>query len=244
MIVTKAIALRRSDYRDYDRMVTLISPDYGRMEAVARGVKRPKSELMNAAEPFCAGEYSFLSTKAGLQVNQCEIIESNYPIREDYDKLIHASYYAHALLLSALPQARCDGLFALALHAFAQLSYSGLPNELVTMMFELHYMKELGMSPLMDRCVLCGTNDIAGAGFDANMGGAVCKRCGHGLAPLSEGARRILMKAPRATFDKVALLKDHSDWQEAAAHSRRFVSQRIEQFPKVLPALITGEIPQ
>ncbi|MDL2206682.1 DNA repair protein RecO, partial [Eubacteriales bacterium OttesenSCG-928-N13] len=140
MLVTNALVLRRSDYRDYDRMVTLISPTHGRLDASARGVKRPKSPLMNATEMFCAGEFTFVSTKAGLTLSQCQINQSYYPIREDYDKLIHATYYAHLLLLAALPEQPCPELFSLALRALAYLSYSDLPNELVTAAFEMHYM--------------------------------------------------------------------------------------------------------
>ena len=39
------LVLRHADYADYDRMVTLFSPEYGRIDAVARGCRRPKSPL-------------------------------------------------------------------------------------------------------------------------------------------------------------------------------------------------------
>lgn len=240
MINTDALVLRRSDYRDYDRMVTLLSPTYGRIEASARGVKKPKSPLINATEPFCAGEFGFVSTKGGLTLSQCEIVESNYPIRQDLGKLIHASYYAYLLLLAAYPQEPCPGLFQLALKALAHLSYSGLPNELVTCAFELHYMAELGQSPRMDSCIHCGAAVDGDARFDASGGGVLCQSCRGQAAPISNGARRILMKTPRVAFEKVDLLKDRPEWPEAAAHIRRFVSNRIEQFPRQMPELITG----
>ncbi|MBQ7887076.1 MAG: DNA repair protein RecO, partial [Clostridia bacterium] len=54
---TPALVIRRADYSEYDRMVTLFTPDYGRIDAVARGCKRPKSPLLNASEPFTSGEF-------------------------------------------------------------------------------------------------------------------------------------------------------------------------------------------
>ena len=56
-IVTHAVVLRRADYRENDRMLTLFSPTLGRIDAICRGCRRQKSPLMAASEVFCAGEY-------------------------------------------------------------------------------------------------------------------------------------------------------------------------------------------
>ena len=48
MPVADALVLNHVNYRDYDRMVTLLSPTLGRVDAVARGCRKPKSPLMNA----------------------------------------------------------------------------------------------------------------------------------------------------------------------------------------------------
>ena len=50
------IVLHTANYREADRMLTLFSPVRGRMEAIARGCRRPKSPLLNAAETFALGE--------------------------------------------------------------------------------------------------------------------------------------------------------------------------------------------
>lgn len=242
MLITDALVLRRSDYRDYDRMVTLLSPTMGRIEAIVRGCKKPRSPLMNAAEPFCAGEYTIISTKGRASVTGCQIHESFYNLRGDYDRLVHGAYYLHLLLLAALPEQPCGELFHLGLRALAHLNYGALPPELVTAAFEMHYMALLGQSPRVDECVRCG-RPMQGvrARFDEALGGAVCEGCATGGYPLSEGARRILLKAPRVRFDACEKLEDRPEWPEAAAHIRRFVSYRIEQFPRQLPELYTGE---
>jgi DNA repair protein RecO (recombination protein O) len=244
MITTNALVLRRSDWRDYDRMVTLLSPTMGRLEAVVRGCKRPKSPLINAAEPFCAGEFSLVEARGRYTVTGCQVQECYFPLRQDYDKLIHGAYYLHLLSLSTLPGEACQDMFLLALRALAFLSYAQLPPELITAAFELHYMAHMGQAPRMEACVVCGC-DVAGpAGFSDRLGGAVCARCADGRAfPLSEGARRILLKVPAVRFDVIDKLLGHPDWPEAAAHARRFILERMEQLPKTLPPLMTGENP-
>ena len=83
-LVTHGLVIRRADYADYDRMITLFTPQHGRIDAIVRGCKRPKSPLMNAAEPFCAGEYQLYHSKDRYSVSQCQITDSFYNIREDY----------------------------------------------------------------------------------------------------------------------------------------------------------------
>ena len=88
-LTTDALVLRHADYADYDRMVTLFTPEYGRIDAVARGCRRPKSPLVNAVEPFTSGEYQLYSRKERYSIDQCQIKESFYELRTDYDRLVH-----------------------------------------------------------------------------------------------------------------------------------------------------------
>ena len=75
-LITDALVLRHSDYGDYDRMVTLFSPEYGRIDAIARGCRRPKSPLVNAVEPFTSGEFQLYYRRDRYSIDQCQIKES------------------------------------------------------------------------------------------------------------------------------------------------------------------------
>ena len=63
-IVTAAIVLRRADYGDYDRMLTLLSPELGKFSAIARGVKKPKSRLSAAAGTLAPANFNCGSVRA------------------------------------------------------------------------------------------------------------------------------------------------------------------------------------
>ena len=56
-ITTPGIVLRYANYRDHDRMLTLLSPRLGRVDLLSRGCRRPKSPLMPASELFVSGEF-------------------------------------------------------------------------------------------------------------------------------------------------------------------------------------------
>ncbi len=235
---TDAIVLRRADYRDYDRMVTLFSPEHGRIDAVARGCRRPKSALMNAAEVFCAGQYSIHEAGGRYSVTQCEIKDSFYDLRFDYDRLVHGMYYLSLADMAALPEQGAPDVFMLLLKALAHLCYSGLPPAMLTACFEMRYMPMMGFRPLMDRCVVCGAPVDGAARFDEELGGVVCSLCPSAAPRISQGARRIILKAPLTDYSVVPKLDGHPDWPEAARLYRPFVERRIERrFRQITPEL-------
>ena len=234
---TPAIVIRRADYSDYDRMITLFSPELGRVEAIARGCRRPKSPLVNAVEPFTSGEFQLYSHRERNSLEQCQISESYYELRSDYDRLLHGVYWLKLLDAAILPQTPMPELFIVTLRALAHLNYGELPPALTTFAFECHFMRLMGLSPRMDACAHCGRPIEGDALFDADLGGAICADCerrgvsgnrfGLIAPPMSNAARRILMKTPRTQFDKFQLLAGRREWPEAARLMRSWVNLRM-----------------
>ncbi|MDO4740008.1 MAG: DNA repair protein RecO [Eubacteriales bacterium] len=225
--ITDAIVLRRADWRDYDRMVTLLTPG-GRIDAVARGCRRPKSPLLAAAEPFTAGEYALYESKGRYTIEQFRATDTFYPLRMDYDRLLHGAYWLRLAEMQAMPEQDQSGLFHLLLRALAHLAYSELAPELLTMAFELHYLALLGLAPRMDECVRCGKAVDAAAWFDAEGGGVACEVCKRALPEISNGARRIMLRTPMVRFDNAAKLDGHPDLEEAQRCTRLFLRRRVD----------------
>lgn len=239
-VITPALVIRRADYSDYDRMVTLFSPELGRVDAIARGCRRPKSPLVNAVEPFTSGEYQLYQRRERFSIEQCQISESYYELRNDYDRLLHGVYWLKLLDATILPDTPAPDLFIMTLRALAHLNLGDLPPELVTMAFEMHFMALNGMAPRMDACICCGRPIDGDARFDAHGGGAVCLECRSNAPFIKNGARRILMKLPRTPFDRFTLVDGHPDWPEAARHFRGYVNQKL-YMDKFAPPLYSGE---
>ena len=106
VITTPGLVLRRADYSDYYRMVTIFSPEMGRLDAIARGCRRPKSPLVNAVEPFTSGEFQLFERRERFTLEQCQISEDYYALRTDYDRLCHGAYWLRLLDAAILPDTR------------------------------------------------------------------------------------------------------------------------------------------
>ena len=190
LITTNAIVLHRADYRDHDRMLTLFSPTLGKVEAICRGCKRQKSPLMPAAEYFSSGEYVLWQGKESAQVRSCQVQDSFYPLREDYEKLTHGMYMLDLCRAAVQPEQENSRLFLLLLRCLAHMAYGDAPVKKTTVVFMMGMLSLLGFRPLVGRCARCGktiglgTSPWAGA-FGPEEGGVLCMECGEGRVRLT-----------------------------------------------------------
>lgn len=221
-----ALVLRRAPWRDYDRMVTLLTAERGRLDAVVRGCRRPKSPLLSAGEPFVCGTFQIFEARERMSVTEVKVTDGFYPLREDMERLETGAQWLKLLEGVSVPEEPAKPLFDLALEALSFLSYTDLDRELLDTMFILKLMRIVGVSPAADRCAVCGRPlEGQALGFDARKGGCVCRACAPNARAISEGARRIMLKAPRAPFKSVALLKDHPDWRQAREKALEALSE-------------------
>ncbi|MCL2811968.1 MAG: DNA repair protein RecO [Clostridia bacterium] len=202
---TQAIVLRRVNYRDNDRMLTLFSPTLGRLDAAARGCRKTKSALGGATELFCSGEYQFHQSRDRYTLTGCAIQESFYPLREDYDRLVYGAYLLALCEASVQPGEEHPGLYALLLGALARLAY-GAPAQspaALTVVFLLQFAESLGYRPRLDACAHCGIvlPDEGRVRFGALAGGTLCPACGVAAEFIQSDTLRFLRAAQRTGFD-------------------------------------------
>lgn len=185
-MVTQGIVLRYADYREHDRMLTLLSPQYGRVETLCRGCKKPQSPLLACSEYFSFGEYVLYGGKGRLTVTSCNLTESFYPLREDYDKLKYAAYLLSIAEAAAQPGEKAVELFTLLARSLFRLAYSAKDAKAVTAAFLLHFAAISGYRPRLSHCVKCGKRmeDPEIRLMDIEEGGLICEKCYTPLSPV------------------------------------------------------------
>lgn len=178
-VTTQAIVLRHADYREHDRMLTLLSPGMGRVEALCRGCKRPQSPLLAASEWFALGEYVLYTGKGRAAVQSCHVTESFFPLRNDYERLKYATYLLSIAEAAAQPGERAVELFTLLARSLSRLAYGEKDPKAVTAAFLLHFSAVSGYRPRLSHCVHCGKRleDEKIRLMDIENGGLVCGDC-------------------------------------------------------------------
>ena len=172
---TKAIVVRAVPYHETDMIVTLVSAEYGKLTATARGCLKPKAKLRYAAEPMNFGDYLLSGKNGRYIIADCSQIESFSSVTADIDK-----YYAASLTLEVLSKLTPDepqpGLLIAALAALGDLAYEDKDTDEIVTDFLLFALNYNGNDLDFKRCNVCKCDIVGDAFFDV-ADGMVCEHC-------------------------------------------------------------------
>ncbi|NLW60293.1 MAG: DNA repair protein RecO [Firmicutes bacterium] len=172
----EGIILRTRSFGEADRIVTLFTKEKGKIEAVARGARRPRNRLVGVTQQFSYLKALIFTGKSLDQLSQAELIKSFAPLRDDLLKMAYASWWAEVLdVFLPLNEVNSD-VFLFFLAGLVVLERVPDPI-LVSRAFELRLLRYLGYEPVLDRCVGCRRTAGPFAGFAPAEGGLLCPAC-------------------------------------------------------------------
>lgn len=184
---TLAVVIRTADYKDNDKMLTLLTKEYGRMSANVRGAKKQASKLFSAASLFCCGDYIFYEKSGRFGVKGCEIRRTFFGLQNDYDAFSAACFIADAVDKVSMEDQISPGLFSLTVNALYALDTAAAPPGTVLCYFLQRLLYIEGVYPNLSSCVICGSKKALGF-LSADCGGALCSDCvkTHGGTPMDD----------------------------------------------------------
>ena len=224
----QGVVLRYANYRERDRMLSVLTPDQGRIDVLSRGCRRPTSPLLAGSELFVHGEFVVFRSGERYTLTSCTLTDAFYPLRLEPYRLTCATYLLHLAQAAAQPQQPAQGLYALLLEGLYHLAYCTQEAPLsVVNAFLLRYAAELGYRPRMNHCVHCHKElpQQQGAWLDVEAGGLCCESCAKGNAyPLSASQTRWMRDALTRGLES-ELSEPDAPLFEAL---RRYVESRLE----------------
>lgn len=172
-IKLNGIVLRTVNYREYDRMLTLFTQEQGRVEASARGARRPSSKLLAATTQFTLGEFLLNERGGQYYLAGCTVDKTHYALRESPPHLACATLFARLCLEVVQEGESNEGLFVLLLQALAYLEAQFEDIKSLTAAFLLRFLALNGQGLTLRRCVQCA-GPLRDARFDFAKGGLAC----------------------------------------------------------------------
>lgn len=210
LITTGGVVLKTQRLGETDKLLTLFTADRGKLKAVAKGARSPRSRFGGALEPFTHCRFVLFEKKPGLlaRLNHADPIRTFAGLRTDLER-IQAAFRMSWLVTAFTPEAeRHASILALLLGALDRLDQGGR-QELTGAFFQFRLLREAGFSPCLDRCVRCQGGPGPQPLFAAPSGGVLCRRCGaerRGGVTVSPGTLAFLARADRLPW---ALLERH-----------------------------------
>ena len=175
-INVKGIVLAENNMGDYDKMLTILTPNLGKISCSAKGARRPKSALLAGTQLFCFCEYLMYQGTSTYHINSCETIEMFYKIRTDLDKLKYAIHLNKIVQDVTDENQNCYNILQLYLNALYILSETEKDKDLVVSIFKLRLLKILGFTPRIMACVTCQKKENLNY-FSIRDNGFKCEAC-------------------------------------------------------------------
>lgn len=170
---TKGIILKRRNFGEADKILTLLTPGRGKIEVIARGVRKIKARLGGHLEIFYEVDFDLEEGKTWYVVTGAETVQRF--IRANLDQINLASYGTKLLMKLAQNEEENPKLYNLFRNFLAEVTDA---RELLIQQFTWQLLLAGGFRPKMTSCTLCGgqvTQD--NIGISPQAGGIICTNC-------------------------------------------------------------------
>ena len=197
-VKTQGLVLRETNYKEADKILTVLTREGGKRTVKARGCRRKNSPLAASAQLLAWSDMTLFAYRDRLTLNEAEALELFWGVRADVEKLALASYFAEVTEAVAEEGRPDPALLSLALNSLYALDKLQRPLPLVKAAFELKLLCVAGYEPLLDACAVCGRAEPQEPRLDLAEGVLHCAACG-----LGDGGSRSLDAASLAAMRHV-----------------------------------------
>ncbi|MBI3953949.1 MAG: DNA repair protein RecO [Chloroflexi bacterium] len=205
----EGIVLKGRELGEADRIVTLLTPTYGKLRAVAKGVRKPRSRLAGHLEPLTRVAILVAHGQSLDIIAQAQTIESFRPLREDLWRASCGLYLAELVDRFTVEGAESEPVYKLLLETLTRLALAlpakeGRESRPAGMSaaagllrsFEVELLDHLGYRPELGQCIACRRAlEPVENYFSSSAGGMACPACRYQVGrtrPVTVDALKVL----------------------------------------------------
>lgn len=180
---TNALVLKVTDIGESDKVITLLTADYGVIRAFANRAKKLNSKMQAATQTLCYGEFSIYQGKDAFVIDGANAKEVFFGLREDIELLALGQYFC-SIAIELIPEGESAGEpLRVILNSLAYLQEGKRSPQLLKAVTELKLACLAGYSPDVFACSSCGEEPKGDVKFSPQQGVFYCRAC-HGQGEL------------------------------------------------------------
>lgn len=202
-IVTDALVLRVSDTGESDRVLTLLTADYGVIHAFANRVKKMNNKMQAASQSLCYGEFTIYSGKDSYVINSATVKEVFFGLRKDIGLLALGQYFC-SLAYELIPEGEpAPESLRVILNSLSFLQSGRRTPPFLKAVTELKLISLAGFAPDLSGCGVCGKNPVGEVLFSARDGKFYCRECATAGTVLTPGVLTAMKHIVYNNVDKI-----------------------------------------
>lgn len=230
---SEGIVLKRTDFGEADRLLTVFTPQLGKLRLIAKGVRRPVSKMAGHLELFAHSQLLIARGRNLDIITQSETLTSLIALRSDLVRTTYAHYLAELVDHFTPDNLENYPLYRLLLDTLKRLDADPQPD-IAVRLAEMQMLQHLGYRPQLLACVQCHQElSPVTNRFAARLGGVMCPTCGR-MEPasqdLSVNALKVLRLLQRDDYATASQLRlDEPLRREVEAHLRALLYHHLER---------------
>ena len=174
---TEAIIIKKTKLGEADRILTLYTPHLGKIQAVAKGVRRPRSKMSGHLELLTYSQVSLAQGRNIDTVTGTQTINGFLPLKSDLELTARALYVTELINQFTADHIENYPLFQLLRETMEHLCQTN-NKDFILPYFELHLLNKVGYRPQLRHCVSCHQPlEPTTNSFSPSAGGMLCPDC-------------------------------------------------------------------
>ena len=189
---------------EYDKRITILTLERGKITAFARGARRPRSAMQAATNLFCFGRFEAYEGRSSYTVVKAEIQNYFRELSQDLDKTYYGCYFLEVADYFSQENGDCRQQLKLLYQTLRALNVKALDLRLVRCIYELKSLVYYGVYPNVFSCVECGKKEDL-HGFHMERRGTLCDSCAKQgkVYPLDDAALYTLQYIITSSVEKL-----------------------------------------
>lgn len=198
-LTADGLILRTAERGEYDRLLTILTAEYGKIYAILKGAHSMRYRQVVATEPYTWSNFEFYERGGVKWVKSATAIETFADFRYDIERLFLAAYFCDVAADLSDDKEPAGEILPLTLNALHMLATVGGENTRIKGAFEIRAACIGGFTPSLQLCSRCHKPVLTDSFLDVMNGALICAPChtrAEGLLPLPVGEdlreRRVL----------------------------------------------------
>ncbi|MBQ0084102.1 MAG: DNA repair protein RecO [Clostridiales bacterium] len=204
-ITDQALVIKVTDIGENDRLITLLTRDYGVIKAFASGAKKLKNKYHAGSSFLCYSSFIIEEVKDTYRVRDASLLKCYYKTGNDITEIALLQYFCElaAVLIPSGTESR--EALKLLLKSIITVNEKRMAQPLIKSVFELRLMSLLGFMPDLVACNSCGNFTENTMCLDILGGVLYCKDCAEPekTVPLSSTLLAALRHIVFSEFEKL-----------------------------------------
>ncbi len=233
---TRGLVIREQTIGESDRLVTLLTADYGLIRAFVRGAKQVKNRLASSTSLFAYSDFQLYRGRDAFVVDNASPVEVFFDLRKDIERLAAAQYFAQLAYELGEEEQPSAEMLSIILNSLHLLCNSSKDIRVIKSAVEFRLLSLGGYMPNILACASCSAYETDMMFFDTLEGCIYCKNCGKaGAVPCPKNVitaiRFICLTEPKRIF---SFSLSDSNLDLLSDISEKYLLSRIQ---KKLPTL-------